>query len=69
MKACGAAGREYVLNPEFGFTATEMCKRFVHDIEQTFDNFKPRPRIMLDEASCWEHSKPEWNGLTLTKEI
>ena len=69
LKACGAAGREYVLNPEFGFTATEMCKRFVHDIEQTFDNFKPRPRIMLDEASCWEHSKPEWNGLTLTKEI
>jgi glycosyltransferase involved in cell wall biosynthesis len=69
LKARGAAGREYVLNQEFGFTATEMCKRFTHDIDQVWDNFKPRPRIMLDNASHWKHSTPAWNGLTLTKEI
>ena len=63
------AGREFVLNPEFGFCASEMNRRFVHDMDQTFDNFKPRPRIMIDNASHWKHSKPEWNGLTLTKEI
>lgn len=69
LKARGEAGRAHVLNPEFGFTASEMCKRFTHDIDQVWDNFKPRPRIMLDSASHWEHSTPEWNGLTLTKEI
>jgi hypothetical protein len=63
------AGREYVLNPEYGFSASEMNRRFVHDIEMVWEKWTPRPRIMLDNATHWEHSRPKWNGLTLTKEI
>ena len=69
LKARGAAGREYVVNPEFGFTAAEMSRRFIHDILQTWDNFKPRTRVMIDNATTWDYTVPKWNGLTVTKEI
>jgi glycosyltransferase involved in cell wall biosynthesis len=69
LEARGMAGREYVLNPEYGFSASEMNRRFVHDIEMVWEKWTPRPRIMLDNATHWEHSRPKWNGLTLTKEI
>ena len=56
-------------NPEFGFTAAEMSRRFIHDMHQTWENFKPRPRIMIDNATQWDYTVPKWNGLTMTKEI
>lgn len=65
----GKAGREYVLDPEFGFTASEMCRRFVHDMHQVWDNFKPASRMLLTNATKWYKEIPKNNGLTLTKEI
>ena len=52
-----------------GFTEEEMCKRFVHDMEQAWDNFKPRARMTIDNATLWNKSYPKSNGLTLNKEI
>ena len=65
----GKAGREYVLDPEFGFTASEMCRRFVHDMHLVWDNFKPASRMLLTNATKWYKEIPKNNGLTLTKEI
>ena len=69
LKARGKAGYEYVTNPEFGFTAREMSRRFVHDIDNVFKNFKPRARIQMTNATNWVKPKPSFNGLTLSKEI
>jgi len=69
LKDLGAKGREFVLDPEFGFTASEMCRRFVHDMEQTWANFKPRGRMTIDNATTWDYKLPKFNGLSLTKEI
>ena len=63
------AGREYVLNPEYGFSASEMNRRFVHDIEQAWDNWTPAPRISVTNATTWKPTKSQWNGLTTTKDI
>ena len=69
LQARGKAGHEYVMNPEFGFTASEMNRRFMHDMDQTWKNFKPRTRIMIDNATKWNNNPTKWNGLTMTKEI
>jgi glycosyltransferase involved in cell wall biosynthesis len=65
----GKAGRKFVLDPVNGFTGEEMCRRFTHDMEQAWDNFKPRGRMTMDNATVWEREKPKFNGLTLNKEI
>ena len=65
----GKAGRNFVLNPEYGFTAAEMNRRFIQDMEGTWKNFKPRSRIMIDNATKWDVPKSKWNGLTMMKEI
>ncbi len=46
-----------------------MSRRFIHDILQTWDNFKPRPRVMIENGTTWDYTVPKWNGLTITKEI
>ena len=69
LEARGKAGHEFVTNPEFGFTAREMSRRFVHDIDNVYKNFKPRSRIQLTNATTWVKPKPSFNGLTLSKEI
>ena len=69
LKERGNKGREFVLNPEYGFTAKEMCRRFVHDMNQTWDNFKPRKRMTIDNAIKWDYTIPKFNGISLTKEI
>ena len=69
LKELGKKGREFVLNPEFGFTASEMNRRFVHDMERTWKNFKPRGRMTIDNATKWDYKLPKFNGLSLTKEI
>ena len=43
----GAKGREFVTDEKIGMTAKHMCDRFIHDIEQTFDNFKPRNKFSI----------------------
>ena len=57
------------MNPEFGFTASEMGKRFITDINGTLKNFKPRSRFELTNATTYEKKLPEFNGLTNSKEI
>jgi glycosyltransferase involved in cell wall biosynthesis len=69
LKARGQAGRDYVLNPEFGFTANEMSRRFTHDILQTIKNFKPLPRMTITNGTEWRRKVIKNNGLTMTKEI
>ena len=69
LKEAGMKGREFILDPEIGMTASEMCRRFIHDMHQAWDNFKPRGRMTIDNASLWNPRKLEWNGLTVTKEI
>ncbi len=69
LKSRGKAGYEYVTNPEFGFTASEMSKRFTHDILQTLENFKPIPRMVMVNGTDWRRKVIKENGLTMTKEI
>ena len=69
LKARGKAGHEYVTNPEFGFTAEEMSKRFTHDILQTIEKFKPIPRMVVVNGTEWRRKVLPANGLTMTKEI
>ena len=69
LKARGKAGREFVMTEGNGFTEKEMCQRFVHDMEQAWENFKPRSRMTIDNATVWEKKYPKHNGLTLNKGI
>ena len=69
LKARGKAGYDYVTNPEYGFTAREMSRRFVHDIDKTYEMFEPRSRIQITNATTWTKTKPAFNGLTPNKEI
>ena len=69
MPGKGKAGYEYVTNPEFGFTASEMNRRFMEHMDAVWENFKPRQRVMIDNATKWDYKLPKWNGLTMTKEI
>ena len=69
LKARGMAGREHVLNPEYGFSASEMNRRFVHDIEQAWDKWTPAPRISITNTTTWKPIKPRLNGLTTIKDI
>ena len=69
LKERGKAGYEYVTNPEFGFTAEEMSKRFTHDILQAIEKFKPIPRMVMVNGTEWRRKVLPENGLTMTKEI
>jgi glycosyltransferase involved in cell wall biosynthesis len=69
LKRRGLEGHKYVMNPEFGFTASEMGKRFIHDIDATLENYKPRSRFELSNVITYEKKVPKFNGLTLSKEI
>jgi len=65
----GKKGREYILRPETGMTASEMNRRFTHDIQEALRNWKPRERYELIDVHKWSPKKIAWNGLTLSKEI
>ena len=69
LKARGKAGHEYVMNPEYGFSADEMSKRFTHDILQTIDKFTPIQRMKVINGTEWRRKVIKNNGLTMTKEI
>ena len=65
----GKKGREYILRQETGMTASEMNRRFTHDIQEAIRNWKPRERYELIDVHKWSPKKIAWNGLTLSKEI
>ena len=44
-KRCGELGREYALKDEVGFSAKNMCGRFITDMDVCLDKFTPRPRF------------------------
>ena len=69
LKSKGLSGHQFVKNPEFGFTASDMSRRFIHDIEQVNKKFKPASRISVSNLTEWEPIKPKYNGLSLTREI
>lgn len=43
----GQKGREWMLTPETGMSATEMGERFIKDMNTAFENWKPRKRYEL----------------------
>jgi len=63
----GMKGHEFVQIPDVGMTATEMCSRFLKDMDTTFKTWKPRQRYKL-----FEIPKPHKSmnaGLQTTKDI
>ena len=46
----GLKGREWMLQDEIGMSCKNMCERFVHDMEQTFEKWTPRKRFTLYKA-------------------
>jgi len=43
----GLKGREWAISKEAGFTANIMCERMIESIDDTFNNFTPRPSYTL----------------------
>ena len=43
----GELGRQYALLDEVGFTAKNMCGRFIKDMDKAFKNWKPRKRYEI----------------------
>tara|TARA_Y100001963_G_scaffold105929_1_gene146337 strand:+ start:1141 stop:2535 length:1395 start_codon:yes stop_codon:yes gene_type:complete len=49
-KEVGLKGREWMLRDDIGMSCTNMCERFVHDMEQAWDKWTPRKRFTLYKA-------------------
>ena len=49
-KEAGLKGREWMLKDEIGMSCKNMCERFVHDMEQTFEKWTPRKRFTLHKV-------------------
>ena len=43
----GELGRQYTYLDEVGFTAENMCGRFIKDMDKAFKNWKPRKRYEI----------------------
>jgi glycosyltransferase involved in cell wall biosynthesis len=43
----GELGRQYAFEDEIGFTAENMCGRFMKDMDKVFDVWKPRKRYQI----------------------
>ena len=43
----GELGRQYAFEDEIGFTAENMCGRFMKDMDKAFDVWKPRKRYQI----------------------
>ena len=46
----GEIGREWMLQEEIGMSCTNMCERFVHDMDRGFEKWTPRKRFTLYKA-------------------
>ncbi len=63
----GLKGNKFVNDSEIGMTADEMCRRFIQDMDLTWETWEPRKRYELFEPRESRESKN--TGLTTTKEI
>tara|TARA_A100001391_G_scaffold127451_1_gene87176 strand:- start:960 stop:2438 length:1479 start_codon:yes stop_codon:yes gene_type:complete len=68
-KRIGLLGRQFVMDPNIGMTASEMNRRFMQDIDTALEKFKPSGRMDMYNMTTFENKMPDWNGLTITKEI
>jgi glycosyltransferase involved in cell wall biosynthesis len=57
-KRCGLAGRDYCMNNNIGFTASEMCRRFIFDMDNAFKQWKPRKRFHLHKVEDKKDARP-----------
>jgi glycosyltransferase involved in cell wall biosynthesis len=46
----GLKGREWMLQEEIGMSCTNMCERFIKDMDTAFDKWTPRKRFTLYKA-------------------
>jgi len=46
-KRIGKLAREYMLRPDVGMAASEMSRRFIHDMDFVFKHWKPRRKFEL----------------------
>jgi len=67
-KASGKSGREWLLSEKTGMSASEMARRFVVHMDETFENWMPRKRFSMIKVEMPEKVMKE-NGLKLTKKI
>ena len=66
----GLAGREWVLSKESGFTSKIMGERFINNIDNLFEKWKPQPRFSLtkvDNSTLLNDYNP--NPISLTPEF
>ena len=49
-KEAGLKGREWMLKEEIGMSCTNMCERFIHDMEQAWEKWTPRKRFTLHKV-------------------
>ena len=49
-KEIGETGREWMLKEEIGMSCTNMCERFVHDMDMAWEKWTPRKRFTLYKA-------------------
>jgi len=49
-QACGAKGREFVMNEEVGMSGEQMSKNFIRDMDKAFEMWKPRKRYSIFKA-------------------
>ena len=49
-KRRGILGREFALNEDTGFSAKNMCSRFIKDMDTCFEKFEPRKRFSIFKA-------------------
>ena len=49
-KRVGEIGREWMLQDEIGMSCTNMCERFVQDMDTAFEKWTPRKRFTLYKA-------------------
>ena len=66
----GLAGREWILSKESGFTSKIMGERFINNIDNLFEKWKPQPRFSLtkvDNSTLLNDYNP--NPISLTPEF
>ena len=55
-KSCGLEGREWALGDEAGFTAINMGKRVIKNLDKLFGTWKPQPHYHFIDANEFEPS-------------
>ena len=66
-KKRGLNGREYLLRPETGMSASEMCNRFIEDMDFALENWTPKKRFKLYKAEKIKVKKTKLTKTTFTE--